>query len=612
MSETQYPRLDGLPVFDIGLVMAGAISAGAYTAGALDFLFEALDCFDRAREAGEAPRHRVRLKVVSGASAGSMCAAIAAVSLDRKFPHVKLSQGIAADGSLLDQEVVAGVHVEGDNRHVGDNPFYSAWVTDIDIRKMLTTEDLKRKPTDTADPPVVSALNSLPIAGIVDRLLAKGKGEAVDRRWIADPVAIRFALGNLRGIPYSFDFRGNTAGKHWMVLHGDDFSFELTKGAPEDPKEPDWFGLRRTGDTPGEVWRSLGYAAVSSGAFPVALKSIRLERRLLESLRSRAFVLPGDGVSEDHYNRDSRIVRVAPSWVEQKSPYSFLNVDGGIINNEPLELAREVLLGDKLARAPRDGRRATSATVMIDPFVDRDPLGPDGDRPLIGTILPLVSTWKSQARFKPVDLALAQDEKVYSRFLLAPDRGENARKAPEHVPDEATLKSIEKGAVDLSKRPHPCASGGLGGFLGFLHEDYRRHDYMLGRRNCQRFLAEAFTLPSGNGLFDEWGALKTDERWMPKTDKPGDPHLPIVPLCGSARDPQPLPAWPKGRLGRKELSQLKDMIGDRADAVKDRMISSLGWGPWLWLNAGWLGGGRTQVLDLAMGKIAEALEVQRL
>ena len=36
--------------FELGLVMAGAISAGAYTAGVMDFLFEALDEYDALRK----------------------------------------------------------------------------------------------------------------------------------------------------------------------------------------------------------------------------------------------------------------------------------------------------------------------------------------------------------------------------------------------------------------------------------------------------------------------------------------------------------------------------------------------------------------------------------
>ena len=41
--------------FQIGLALAGAISAGAYTAGVLDFLFQALDEWERARGTGDAP-----------------------------------------------------------------------------------------------------------------------------------------------------------------------------------------------------------------------------------------------------------------------------------------------------------------------------------------------------------------------------------------------------------------------------------------------------------------------------------------------------------------------------------------------------------------------------
>eukprot|EP01042_Synura_sphagnicola_P011580 gene11580-14784_t len=38
-----------LPTFEIGLVLAGAISAGAYIGGVLDYLFEALDVFEAAK-----------------------------------------------------------------------------------------------------------------------------------------------------------------------------------------------------------------------------------------------------------------------------------------------------------------------------------------------------------------------------------------------------------------------------------------------------------------------------------------------------------------------------------------------------------------------------------
>src|SRR5215469_2683100 len=84
-------------VFEIGLVLPGAVSAGAYTGGVIDFLVEALDAWEAEKRrcaANESdprkwpiPGHQVRLRVVSGASSGAMIGAIMAVALKYNFPH---------------------------------------------------------------------------------------------------------------------------------------------------------------------------------------------------------------------------------------------------------------------------------------------------------------------------------------------------------------------------------------------------------------------------------------------------------------------------------------------------------------------------------------------
>src|SRR5271157_1307284 len=81
--------------FEIGFVIAGAISAGAYTAGVIDFIFEALDAYEEAKTSRDwdGPTHDVRVPVMAGASAGGMTSAISALhafrdGLDHFWPSV--------------------------------------------------------------------------------------------------------------------------------------------------------------------------------------------------------------------------------------------------------------------------------------------------------------------------------------------------------------------------------------------------------------------------------------------------------------------------------------------------------------------------------------------
>src|SRR3954451_12032112 len=99
MPDAQTPREPGPDTpFEIGLVMAGAISAGAYTAGVIDFLLQALDEWERAKEqarkdiaagkTNDCPMHEVRIKVMAGASAGGMTAGLAAGLVGMKYQSV--------------------------------------------------------------------------------------------------------------------------------------------------------------------------------------------------------------------------------------------------------------------------------------------------------------------------------------------------------------------------------------------------------------------------------------------------------------------------------------------------------------------------------------------
>src|SRR5271154_2856638 len=111
--------------FELGLVMAGAISAGAYTAGVLDFLFEALDAYEDAKlnPGWDGPTPAVRVPVMTGASAGGMTSAISALQAFRDFDHVRPSPAPPPPPER--------------------NRLYSSWVKEVSLDALLDTADLQ-------------------------------------------------------------------------------------------------------------------------------------------------------------------------------------------------------------------------------------------------------------------------------------------------------------------------------------------------------------------------------------------------------------------------------------------------------------------------------------
>jgi len=230
--------------------------------------------------------------------------------------------------------------------------------------------------------------------------------------------------------------------------------------------------------------------------------------------------------------------------------YDFLCVDGGVMDNEPLELARRLLAGAN-AHNPREGDKSTKAVVLIDPFPGDAAFGPQYEAPadLLKLVLGLFGALKNQARFKPEELVLAAHPQVYSRFMIAPSR---------------------------DGQKHAIACGSLGGFGGFLKRDFRKHDYFLGRRNAQKFFKDHFVLPENNPLFGSWPEAMKDKYCVrdPDTNAPvkrdNQRLLPIIPLVEKVAAPCFTPQWP--RYTQDDLSRLCDQLEQRVDLVLDRLV----------------------------------------
>ncbi|MDQ7949033.1 MAG: hypothetical protein REI93_09320, partial [Pedobacter sp.] len=123
--------------FHIGICMAGALSAGAYTAGVMDYLLETLEHWERAKTLQDEgklsgiPTHRVVIDVIGGASAGGMTAALTVAALHRQFDPI----------TQRDE------HNEG---KMQQNPLYQTWVNLSETKSqdmmelLLSTDDIEK------------------------------------------------------------------------------------------------------------------------------------------------------------------------------------------------------------------------------------------------------------------------------------------------------------------------------------------------------------------------------------------------------------------------------------------------------------------------------------
>jgi hypothetical protein len=566
-----YPRERPPPpegVFELGLCMAGAISGGAYTAGVLDFLIEALDAFAAERKKlGDNRLHQVRLPVMGGASAGGMCSAIATAFLDRSFPPVRANTPLAEKSC---------------------NPLYRAWVEEIDITRLLGLND------GVGSGKLVSLLDSTVLDDIVGTVLGLRDGMPKARRpWLVAPFRSLLTLGNLRGVPYGLRFN-NTTIEHWMVQHADHARLLLCPdkcvgAAQGDAAGPDEHMIDLTSANGKAAFAAL---ALGTGAFPAALQP-RIIRPPVTDYTFRAMLTPASEIYPktpvSPLPACAAVLR--PAWPAGVPPYQALCVDGGTMNNEPLDLVHRALAGFGAAN-PRELTKANRAMVMVDPFVLRDPTAGVTQQGVLGPLFDLFGALVQNSRFKPEELALAADSSIASRALISPSRGDDA--AGERA----------------------MAAGYLGGFMGFMSRAYREHDFALGRRNCQGFLLSHFRLPETNVTL--FGPPGGNDRWT-EADRErfgrsvgGQRYLPLIPLCGSVAEEEPLPTWPAGVF---QAETIRAAIDARARAVVpaliDEMAARLGLGgfkTWLLRQARWTI--QTPLVNLVVRRIAD--EISRL
>ena len=515
--------------FEFALVLGGTVSAGAYTAGALDFLIEALDTWTQLRDANNsaAPRHNVVLRVITGTSGGGVCAAIAGRALAFEFDPIARSTPV---GSGLT-----------------GNPFYDTWIKTLTLDRFLDTSDIGKE--------VTSLLNGAAIdAGARNIIEFSGKGPR-RRSWVAGPLRIILTLTNLRGIPFRLDFDGDRSESY--VDHADYIRYALVyPNQPIQDFRPDELVLGLDGERlpQASTWDEFSQFARATAAFPAGFPPRPLVRPTAQYRYRVVLRAPTDPAAA--LTAEPSYSVLLPDWPalvpdganDVPDDYHFLAVDGGTTDNEPIELARTALCGINGSN-PRDAHEANRAVLLIDPFAGRNQLGPAGMTSFAHILGAISSAVIQQTRYDSRDLVLAADDRVFSRFMLTPQLGTK-------LGDKA------------------IASAGLGAFIGFACPDFMRYDYLLGRKNCQDFLRNSFLLAGDNPLFGAW----TDEQRQ--AFRTSGNFLPIIPLVGPCAVDETLDPWPKGKL---DPESYRDPIEKRFRAIFETELSGsplravLGW-----------------------------------
>lgn len=173
--------------FKLCITMAGAVSAGAYTAGVLDYLLETLDLWEKAkarnRKLGKdhpdydhsVPMHKVEIDVMSGSSAGGICGSLAMMALtDKNFKSF------------------------GEDNSGKNNLFYQGWVEmgqtpgETTLDSLLDNEDLKKSNQ------VESLLNTNLIDEIADTAIKIRENKPV-QVYASDSLDLILTTTNLRG-----------------------------------------------------------------------------------------------------------------------------------------------------------------------------------------------------------------------------------------------------------------------------------------------------------------------------------------------------------------------------------------------------------------------------
>jgi predicted acylesterase/phospholipase RssA len=290
----------------VAITIAGAVSLGSYEAGVM---YELLEAFRVHNQAATDPDKKIYIDVITGASAGGMTAAMLGVWL--------MFFGDAMQGART-------------------NPLYRAWVEKISLGGLVRMGRGDRKWNSLLSSELVASIGTGMLVTPLQRRPPVQQHASLEP---GAPLRVGVALTNLSGVDYMLRIEGN-----------DDGGFNYTRSVDQriftvfaDPAQPlalvDGEGNNHTAD-----WKDLRDAAVACGAFPFAFRPCDLAREQEEYVSQATPPWPGTAAGTTE----------GVTYVKLSPPCRFTYTDGGVLQNQPLGIAKDLVeasVGTRLSRA---------------------------------------------------------------------------------------------------------------------------------------------------------------------------------------------------------------------------------------------------------------------
>ena len=456
----------------IGLILSGGVSLGAYQAGALTEILYALEHVNKSSAKDES----IQIDVLTGASAGSITAALA-----------------------------ARIIMHRSNRR---DDLHKVWVREPDIDKMLDIAEKIGLDGSTS----ASILSNQFQKDLANRYILDPDGDRDPASCAPEKLYLHFALSNLAGVDYELQYAH--AGRRPLDANNATFPTTLFSDQSRETIE-----YKANYDK--SLWQRIVDAAIASGSFPFAFPPFPLTRQ------------------KRHY--DSPLFSAA-----QRFPSCYAFTDGGLFNNEPIGQAID------LARQADDGKlRSDRIFILIDPNMNVS--GRDDDyclshacqenegldqslveqaarllkmvfgeaqvqdwmrtsntsdrarwRDMVGEVLRVAIaevSWTKMTEVKEKLDAIQNDiMAVDDAFGIATERRDDGSVPSVESVERDLLRIIDRVAgLENKKEIRLFAIGARGeqtagensrGFAGFFKQEWREHDYRLGRRHAHRLLPE--------------------------------------------------------------------------------------------------------------------------